>query len=137
MNPSTWSSMEVGVNKTTIRDALSQWYPNRYSSTIVTIRDSCSGPHCNSMCPETIILGTQLLDIWSPPVHMLLLVLVLVVALFCLLAKASFWLWYLRIDLKQRGYLRGLLNNMEDSNLQVRECITEVAWGILRWPGVY
>ncbi|KAL5474832.1 hypothetical protein EMCRGX_G026851 [Ephydatia muelleri] len=125
MNPSTWSSMEVGVNKTTIRDALSQWYPNRYSSTIVTIRDSCSGPHCNSMCPETIILGTQLLDIWSPPVHVLLLVLVLGVALFCLLAKASFWLWYLRIDLKQRGYLRGLLNNMEDSNLQFPDCADE------------
>eukprot|EP00731_Ephydatia_muelleri_P033327 Em0028g2a len=125
MNPSTWSSMEVGVNKTTIRDALSQWYPNRYSSTIVTIRDICSGPHCNSMCPETIILGTQLLDIWSPPVHVLLLVLVLGVALFCLLAKASFWLWYLRIDLKQRGYLRGLLNNMEDSNLQFPDCADE------------
>eukprot|EP00731_Ephydatia_muelleri_P033355 Em0028g30a len=95
------------------------------SASFASYKDICSGPHCNSMCPETIILGTQLLDIWSPPVHVLLLVLVLGVALFCLLAKASFWLWYLRIDLKQRGYLRGLLNNMEDSNLQFPDCADE------------
>ena len=137
MNLNTWSSMEVGINKTTIRDALTQWYPNRYT-TVMTIRDDCSGPHCSSMCPESILLGTQSLDVWSSPVHVLLLIGVVVVALCCLLAKASFWLWYVRMNFKQRGYLKGLMQSMEESNLQVREHNyamlgwPEVTWGILR-----
>ena len=118
MNPDIWYTMQVGTNKTTIRDALSQWYPNRYSS-VVTIRDSCSGPRCNPTCPETISLGGQTSGSWSVPVQTLVLSLVVLTAVCCVLAKASFWLWYVCVGLKQSGYLEGLRHSVEESNLQV------------------
>lgn len=123
MDPDTWYSMQVGVNKTTIRDAISQWYPNRYTG-VIAIRDNCAGPHCNSMCPEDISLLLSS-DAWSSSVQIVVFLIVLVVALCCLLAKASFWLWYVHLNHKQSGYLRGLVQNMEERDLEFPECANE------------
>ena len=110
--------MQAGANKTTIRDALGQWYPDRYSS-VVAIRDNCSGPHCSTMCPDRIILGSPPSNIWSAHVKIVLLTIVVVIALSCLLAKGVFWLWLLNLNQKQKGYLAHLKQQMDEKDLEV------------------
>ena len=105
MQSDTWSTMQIGTNKTTIPYALSQWYPNRYSS-VVTFRDSCSSPHCSSTCPDMILLGSPPSDIWSTPVKIFLLLIVVAIALFSLCAKAAFEVWLLLLKRKRKEYLK-------------------------------
>ena len=118
MQPNTWNTMEVGTNKTSIRDALNQWYLNRHDS-VVTIRDSCSGPHCSATCPDTISLGSAPMNIWSTHAKVVLLLIVSTIAMCCLLAKAVFAVWLVRLGLKQKGYLNDLQQYKEQTELEV------------------
>ena len=113
MNPDTWNTMQVGTNKTTIHDALRQWYPNRYSS-VVTIRDSCSGPRCNPTCPEQIDLGASSGNIWPTSSKIALLVIVGAIGVLCVLVKAVFMVWVCFVERFQHLYLTKLLTNSSD-----------------------
>ena len=121
MNPDIWYTMQVGTNKTTIRDALRQWYPNRYSS-VVTIRDSCSGPRCNPMCPEQIDLGASSGNIWPTSSKIALLVIVGAIGVLCVLVKLVFVVWVICLEYRQDVYLEQLLEGT-DVDVKLKVCM--------------
>ena len=119
MNPDVWYTMQMGTNKTTIRDALNQWYSNRYSS-VVTIRDSCSGPHCNPMCPEQLDLDASAGNIWPTSSKIALLVIVGAIGVLCVLVKVVFVVWVICLEHRQDVYLEQLLKGTDvDEELKV------------------
>ena len=119
MSLNTWSSMEVGINKTTIRAALSQWYPNRYT-TVVTITDSCSGPHCNSMCPELFALESPSQNTWPASAKTALLATVGAIGIMCVAGKLIFMMWVQLLEFRQDTYLERLLMETDvDEKLKV------------------
>ena len=119
MKPDIWHSMQVGTNKTTIRDALSRWYPNRYSSSVVTIRDNCTGPHCNSMCPEQFVLGGPSKDTWPTASKIVILTIVGAIGVLCVLVKVVFMLWLCCVERYQHLYLTKLLSTDLEKKLEV------------------
>eukprot|EP00731_Ephydatia_muelleri_P033340 Em0028g15a len=122
MSLNTWSSMEVGINKTTIRAALSQWYPNRYT-TVVTITDSCSGPHCNSMCPELFALESPSQNTWPASAKTALLATVGAIGIMCVAGKLIFMMWVQLLEFRQDTYLERLLMETDvDEKLKFPEC---------------
>ena len=119
MNLSSWFSTEVGVNKTTIRDALRQWYPNRYT-TVVTIRDDCTGPHCNSMCPEQFMLESPSQNTWPASAKTALLATIGAIGILCVASKLIFMLWVQCLEHRQDVYLEQLLMETDvDEKLKV------------------
>ena len=118
--PDVWHTMQVGTNKTTIRDALSRWYPNRYSSSVVTIRDDCTGPHCNSMCPERFMLGGPSKDTWPTASKIVILTIVGTIGVLCVLVKLIFLIWVQCLEYRQDVYLENLLQRTDlDEKLKV------------------
>ena len=73
----------------TIRDAIDYWYRNVSNTEEgVVFRDVCSGPHCSNACPEEIILETEsAAEDWSAAARIVIAVIVLAIAVFCLLLK--------------------------------------------------
>ena len=73
----------------TIRDAIDYWYWNVSDTEEgVVFRDECSGPHCSNVCPEEIILETEsAAEDWSAAARIVIAVIVLAIAVFCLLLK--------------------------------------------------
>ena len=78
---------------------------------------------CNSQCPDELRLGELTSNNWHTGVKIFIAVLIAGLAALTVLGKIVFCLWLLRLEKKQRDYLKSLKperNTQDNNTLQVK-----------------
>ena len=92
-----WTSFSLQLPKggrgPTIAEAIHLWLEAQSNSSTIQIQDNCQGPHCNSKCPDQVILGS-LSSYWSSSVQCVILAITATVTGVCVAAKLMLLLHY-------------------------------------------
>ena len=114
-----WNSRQLaGVS---IQEALIQWYRNR--TLAMNFRDDCSGPQCNSQCPEEFLLGELDSNSWSAKAKVIISSLVLGITVLCVFLKIVLYIWQKWLQKKQDRYRKGLHYNRVEGTKKVSALI--------------
>ena len=90
----------------------------RNLTSLGALRDNCQGPHCNDICPEMFILGELDSNSYLPSSKVMLVLVVVGVAVFCILMKMIFVVWLWRLEWKQQLYLWSLGNESYTADIE-------------------
>ena len=92
------------VESTSLSEAIRQWIQASKIGETIHLYDGCSGPHCNSMCPERIVLG-ETTPYWGVPAQSVVLGLVFLVSVLSVAVKVVLTAYDKFIQYSQRKYL--------------------------------
>lgn len=121
MDPDVWRIMKLSGG-ITISDALVMWNTNHSEQNqVLTIRDSCYSPHCNSKCPEKFLVHLGGAN-WALPIKGLLICIVIGITVVCLIFKALFSIWLHILMKKQKEYQRTLASDNTDDLHEFPQC---------------
>ena len=74
------------ITSLTIAEAIHNWLLASKSEQTVGYQDSCSGPHCNQLCPDLVVLGQTKLY-WGVTTQGIIIAVVVCVCLLCATIK--------------------------------------------------
>ena len=95
--------------------AIRAWMEATQLGGCVKFQDRCDGPHCNSQCPETVVLG-ELSPYWNIHLQFIILGAILFVSLLCLMLKAGLSVYIKMVERQQNWFLKwNYWNKYEDS----------------------
>ena len=77
------------------------WLEAQNNSSTIQYLDTCQGPHCNSDCPDQVILG-RLSPYWSTSVQWIILAVTATVTIVCVATKLVQLLNYKHMKMIQR-----------------------------------
>ena len=127
VNSRVWTSFSLHLSDQsrgpTIAMAIHRWLEAQSNHTTIHYEDACKGPHCNSNCPDQVILGS-VSSYWSAVVQYVLMGVGLVSAAICGIAKVTLVLCYKRIKKRQLHVIEecGFQTSVEESTVSV--CFT-------------
>ena len=77
-----------------------------------------AGTHCNSQCPDKLLLGELTSNNWHIGVKSTIAVLIVGLSIVCVLIKLTFVVWLYRLEKKLNYYmyLRSFLNKKKDDD---------------------
>ena len=110
------------LQQLSLAQAVTNWLEAARNGDTVRYSDHCSGPHCNELCPETIVLG-ELLPYWGGYVQYGILGAVLVVLVTCIAVKAFLSLRAKFVSYEQRQFLERNVYGLFDSSESAVSCI--------------
>ncbi len=93
--------------------------------TNIHIVHTLSGALCNSQCPDELQLGVLTSNNWHTGAKIFIALLIISLAIICVIVKTWFSCWLIRLEKKQRDYIKSLDEKVECSNqptLQVQIC---------------
>ncbi len=85
-------------------EALDRWLQLRDTNVTVHYLDSCEGPHCNPVCPETILLG-ELTPYWSISAQFVVVGLVVLVVGVSIVIKIILDLHFMKMVRTQKAVI--------------------------------
>ena len=77
--------------RVTLAEAIHNWLEVSKNGGTVRYQDSCSGPHCNDQCPETVMLG-QTKPYWKSYIQAFIVIIVVAVSFICAAIKLVLYL---------------------------------------------
>ena len=89
----------------TFGQAIQRWIENVDEGITVSYEDSCSGPHCNVLCPDTITLG-ETTPYWDTLIQICVLLVIIGITLTCILIKVLTLVCESYLAKQQKKYLK-------------------------------
>lgn len=99
------NSTTLKIDPITIQKAINLWLKASKSGGTVKFQDSCNGPHCNSQCPETVVLG-ELSPYWNLHFRFIIMIVISFVSTLCLLLKVGLSVYIKMVERLQHQFLR-------------------------------
>lgn len=100
--------------------AVHHWLQARRNHTTIHYEDACEGPHCNSNCPDQVILG-RVSPYWGAVVQYVLLSAGLISAAICGIAKVTLMFYYKVVEKRQLRVIEecAFQTSVEESTVSV------------------
>ena len=83
-----------------------------------------AGSHCNSQCPDELLLGELTSNNWHIGVKSTIAVLIVGISIISVLIKLTFAIWLYHLEKKLNDYLRSFLNKKKDADYVVQQART-------------
>ena len=75
-----------------------------------------AGFHCNSQCPDELLLSELTSNNWHVGVKSTIAVLIIGLSVICVLIKLTFVVWLYHLEKKLNNYLQSFVNKKKDAD---------------------